>query len=198
MLHLILRYKKVILASTSPRRAQIFSMLNIPFITMNPDYNEEELSKKNSPYKFVQVAAKQKVISILPKITSDSFVIGADTIVFQKGQIITKPTSIEDATKILNRLSGKKHTVYTGICIFYKGKIVCDYSKTSVYFYPINKSVIHSYILTKEPFDKAGGYGFQGIGGQFIERINGCAYNVIGFPVSLFAKLTKKIIDDKS
>ena len=113
-------------------------------------------------------------------------VIGADTVVAYKGQILGKPSDEEDARRMLSMLSGQTHEVYTGVCVIEDGQIKTFYEETKVTFYEISEDEIDRYIGTGEPMDKAGSYGIQGKAAVFIKGIEGDYYNVVGFPIARF------------
>ncbi|HPT72985.1 MAG TPA: Maf family protein, partial [Candidatus Cloacimonadota bacterium] len=120
-------------------------------------------------------------------------IVGADTIVYMDHKILGKPRDVFQAADYLSMLAGNRHDVYTGICVAHKHRYYTAYEKTSVEFKPMTLFEIEEYIKTNEPMDKAGAYGIQGYGGQFIRKVNGCYFNVMGFPVSCFHELLKKI-----
>ncbi len=188
MIHNLLADKRVILASNSPRRIDLLKMLNITFVSIPADI--EELQLDISPQEFVMFYAQRKVekISVLHK---SSLIIGADTIVVVRNSILGKPADYNQARDYLKLLSNNHHFVYTGIAIYYKGSIITDFEKTKVFFQALSEKEIEEYIQTNEPMDKAGAYGIQGFGSQFIKRIEGCYFNVMGFPIPLFCKMLK-------
>jgi septum formation protein len=115
-----------------------------------------------------------------------AIVIGADTTVFVDGQILGKPADPDDARRMLSMLSGKEHTVYTGLAVLRlpDGSRVTHVENTSVSFLPLSAETIDEYVAAGEPFDKAGAYGIQGVGGRFVSRIEGCYFSVMGLPLS--------------
>ena len=145
-------------------------------------------------------------------------VIGSDTVVVNNNKILEKPSSAEHATEMLTSLSGSTHQVFSGVTLVYNRKtllssspvlsssdassttfsedptVLTFYEVTDVSFLPLSPEMISGYIATKEPFDKAGGYGIQGIGGDFVKGINGCYYNVMGFPRSHFASVLHELL----
>ncbi len=191
MIHNILLGKKVILASASPRRKEIFDFIGVKVLVVPSNYHETTFT--NNPRKLVKQHALQKALAIKEKMDSDCLIIGSDTIVVHNKVIFEKPKCKEEAVNFLELLSGETHSVYTGISIVYKNFILQDFEKTRVTFKILTKNEIEEYIATSEPFDKAGAYGIQGYGSQFIEKINGCYFNVMGFPVNNFYNLLKQI-----
>ena len=112
-----------------------------------------------------------------------------------KNEILGKPVDRFEAAEYLSRLSGNSHYVYTGVSIQYKHNSFSDYSRSKVDFKPLTAIEIEEYLETGEPFDKAGAYGIQGFGSQFIKRISGCYFNVMGFPVFLFYDLLQRCLN---
>lgn len=176
--------RKIILASSSPRRAEILENLGIAFDIIPSDYDEPKVNK--SPEELVCYYAKNKALNVACKSKEDDIIIAADTIVTIDDTIIGKPKSKEDAFNILSRLSGKEHNVITGIYIICSkaGLYHGDYEKTKVFFKNLSHREIWDYINTEEPMDKAGAYGIQGLGGLFVEKIEGNYYNVVGLPIN--------------
>ncbi len=192
MLHQILVNKQLVLASASPRRKAIFEMLNLKALIF-PALVEEN-SEINVPHYLVQTHAKIKAEFVARKMPYDTIVVGADTIVYINNNVLGKPTDKYEAYEYLSRLAGAKHNVYTGIAICYKNQTKTAYARSLVEFYPMSSQEIEAYIETGEPLDKAGAYGIQGYGSQFIKKITGCYFNVMGFPVSTFYQLAQEII----
>ncbi len=192
MIHNILKNKKVILASASPRRRSIFQQIGINALQMPA--NIPEIHTTKNPRILVQNLAKSKAVNIAEQVDEDCVIIAADTIVYFEKEILEKPLSERQAVEYLTRLSGKSHYVYTGIAIWYKNQLISDYTKSCVTFSEISENDIKEYLKTKEPMDKAGAYGIQGFGSQFVSKISGCYFNVMGFPVSLFYEMLKKIM----
>jgi nucleoside triphosphate pyrophosphatase len=191
MIHELLRGKKIILASASPRRMEIFKLVGLKAIQM-PSHIEEEMVY-NNPIKLVKYHAKNKALEIKKQFENDHIIVGADTIVYHNNIILEKPVDIYQAADYISRLSNSIHYVYTGVAIAYKNQIISDYEKTKVQFTKLSAVEIEEYIKTREPLDKAGAYGIQGYGSQFIKKISGCYFNVMGFPVSLFYDMTKQL-----
>lgn len=173
---------EIILASASPRRKELLETAGISFTVKVADV-EEVIEKNMSADKVVMSLALQKA-SAVAKDNPDAVVIGADTVVVLDGEILGKPKSEENAVELLMMLSGRVHTVYTGVAII-KGEKVKNFCEaTQVEFYPLEKKEIEAYVATKEPMDKAGAYGIQGRGCVLIKKINGDYFNVVGLPVS--------------
>ena len=182
-MHKTVQHNKLILASNSPRRRDLLAQAGLTFSVIPSDVDEQRVTISD-PDDFVRTLAESKATDISEK-HPDSWIIGADTIVCTEQQILGKPDSKEAARDMLRRLSGKTHQVYTGYCICCKstGRLFTDVVKTDVRFKIISDAEIEWYIQTGEPFDKAGGYGIQGIGSVLVKSINGSYTNVVGLPV---------------
>ncbi|ONN27793.1 septum formation inhibitor Maf [Thermosipho affectus] len=168
----------LILATTSPRRIDIFKMLNITFKVIPPNINEN-INEKN-PEELVKKLSLIKAKSIKEK----GIIIAADTIVYFNGKIFGKPKDYDEAYNMLKTLSANWHTVYTGVTILTENETITFCEKTNVKFKPLTDELIKYYINTSKPFDKAGAYGIQELGAILVEKIEGDFYNVMGFPIS--------------
>jgi septum formation protein len=176
--------RHIILASASPRRKEILQLADLSFNIMPSD--AEEITTKTEPQEVVMELASIKAKDIYERSDKQSMVVGADTVVAYKGQILGKPSDEEDARRMLSMLSGQTHEVYTGVCVIEDGQIKTFYEETKVTFYEISEDEIDRYIGTGEPMDKAGSYGIQGKAAVFIKGIEGDYYNVVGFPIARF------------
>ncbi len=186
---------QIYLASSSLRRKRLLQQLNIPFKTFSVDI-EERIKKDESPIKAVKRLSIEKM-GKAKKVVKKGIIITADTIVVLDDRIIGKPKDKKDAEKILKKLSGRTHKVYTGFSIFnsVNRKMIAEYEKTFVKFRELNKKEIIDYIATGSPMDKAGAYGIQDdFGAVFVEKINGCYYNVVGLPLTKVYKSLLKVI----
>jgi len=188
-----------ILASASPRRSDILNQIGIKFKVMESNVNEE-ISEKCSPEKYVEILAERKAEAVFNNISEDEdevIVIGADTIVVYNNEILGKPNDKKDAFNTLRKLQGNKHSVYTGISVFYKsndGVIKkTDSDKTDVYMLPLTDGEILNYIESEEPLDKAGSYAVQGKGAVIVEKIDGDFYTVVGMSPSKLYKILSGI-----
>lgn len=180
---------KLILASGSPRRRMLLEQVGIEYIVC-PSQVEEKVCF-SQPDKVVMSLAEQKAMDVAKTMLSqhkDYMVLGADTVVAYKGQILGKPKDYQDAKEMLTMLSGQSHQVYTGVCLVkeHGGQLISEtfYEKTDVHFYPLNQAVIDWYVSTGEPEDKAGAYGIQGYGAVLVSEIVGDYNNVVGLPVA--------------
>ncbi|HPR17210.1 MAG TPA: nucleoside triphosphate pyrophosphatase [Candidatus Cloacimonadota bacterium] len=192
MIHNLLQGKKIILASASPRRKEIFKLVGIKALQFPSGVAEEKVS--DNPIKLVKYHASHKAATVKKHFETDCLIVAADTIVYQNDEVLEKPLTKLQAAEFLSRLSDNVHFVYTGVSIAYKNQLFTDYEKTKVTFHPLSARDIEEYIKTGEPMDKAGAYGVQGYGSQFIKQISGCYFNVMGFPVALFYRMLEKIL----
>ena len=175
---------KIILASASSRRKEILEQIGIKFEIVVSNV-EEDIEYNNNVSGFVEELALMKAQDVAQRVTPESLVIGADTIVFTQTGILGKPQNSEDAFLMLKQLSGKTHEVFTGIAIIEapEKKTLLTHEKTEVKFREITDQEIRAYIATGEADDKAGSYSIQGLGAVFVEKINGCYFNVVGLPI---------------
>lgn len=174
------------MASQSPRRAHLLSLIGFEFKVL-PSNLDESLIKVPNPELHVKALSFSKAQKV-SKSVIQGLIIGADTIVVLNDEILGKPDTPLEATKMLTKLSGQTHTVYTGFSLFEKpsGKIATDFEKTTVRFRELFDWEIENYVNTQKPMDKAGAYGIQDQSAVFVDRIEGCFYNVVGFPLSKF------------
>lgn len=155
---------------------------------------DESVIKNLPPENTVTELALLKATDVAKYFCGDTYVIGADTVVCVDGEILGKPKNIDEAKRMLRKLSGRSHFVYTGYCVVHckSGVAVSKYEKTEVFFKELSDKEIDAYVKTREPMDKAGAYGIQEKGSLFIEKINGDYFNVVGLPVCALAKLFKE------
>ncbi len=178
----------IILASVSPRRKKLLSMLYSDFRVIPSDIRElvpRDLEVEKCP-EYLACAKAETTAQGRKK----SLVIGCDTAVICDGKMLNKPRDTNDARIMMNMLSGTVHKVITGCCLCYMGLSYSFSESTEVEFYELTEQEIEEYIVTSEPYDKAGGYGIQGRGGVFVKKINGDYYNVVGLPI---ARLKREI-----
>lgn len=170
-------YMRVILASGSPRRQQLLRNIVKEFVIVTT--NADERFQFDTPEENVISVAKNKALSI--DRTRDDLVIGCDTTVYMDGKYYNKPESEEDARRILTELSGRVHTVFTGVCIAYQDKLRCFYDRSEVEFNQLGLEFINDYILTGSPMDKAGAYGIQDDG--IVKNYEGDYSTIMGLPL---------------
>jgi len=171
---------ELILASCSPRRREMFALIGLDYKVIPSDADEN--IPPCSPDKFVEELSLRKAAAV-KKHHPGACVVGSDTIVAIDGEIIGKPVNEEDAFRILSRLSGNTHTVYTGLAVLTDDSTEVLHDCTRVTFAKLSEQEIRDYIASGEPMDKAGAYGIQGPAGVFVERVEGCYFTVIGLPL---------------
>lgn len=179
--------KKIILASASPRRRELMQQMGLEFEVITSDCDEN--IGICSPDEMVRELSKRKAVAVAKKLDYPSIVIGADTIVSESNRILGKPKDSEDAVNTLLSLSGKTHSVFTGMTVTDKVKTITEVVETKITFSELTRAEAEAYVATKEPMDKAGSYGIQGIGGVFIERIDGDYYSTVGLPICALRKI---------
>ncbi|KAI1899613.1 hypothetical protein AGOR_G00063590 [Albula goreensis] len=195
--------KLVVLASASPRRLEILTNVGLKFEVV-PSWFKETLDKTlfKKPYEYAVETAKQKALEVAKRmpykhLKTPDIVIGADTVVAVDGLILEKPVDKQDAYRMLSRLSGKEHSVFTGVAIVLcqeqeateiEYSVVEFYEETKVKFADLSEEMLWEYIHSGEPMDKAGGYGIQALGGMLVEYVHGDFLNVVGFPLNHFCK----------
>ncbi|MBL7996362.1 septum formation inhibitor Maf [bacterium] len=177
------RFGLIILASASPRRAQILSQIGFNFKAVPSSI--EETFTNHDPVQVARELAMNKAKEVA-EIYPESIVIGADTIVFLNNQILGKPASEAEAIDMLRSLSGNTHVVYTAFAIIQKcvNKQIVDFETTEVTFRNISDEEIGVYVRSGSPMDKAGAYGIQDQSAVFVQKITGDFYNVVGLPIS--------------
>ncbi len=172
---------KIILASSSPRRAQILQQVGFEF-EVYPSH-VEEISAFETPIEMAMELAEKKAKEVAGHFPG-KVILGADTVVYLDGKIFGKPEHAQEAFVMLNFLSGRKHTVVTGISWVCDEKVVTEYESTEVTFRNLQNEEIERYIATGSPMDKAGAYGIQDASAIFVEKIDGDFYNVVGLPIA--------------
>ncbi len=188
------RAPTLVLASASPRRAEILRSLGIPFAVRPVDIPEEPLPGETAEAAAVRLAAEKAAAAA--RIDPEAWVLAADTLVFLEGAILGKPRDDADAAAMLRRLSGREHAVVTAIHLrrgAAPGRGVAEISR--VRFAPLDAEEIAWYVATGEPRDKAGAYGVQGPGARFIEEIHGSFTNVMGLPARAVYRLLRSSPD---
>jgi septum formation protein len=187
---------KLILASASPRRAEILRNAGIRFEICSTDVDESRLDNE-SPSDYVRRLALAKAVSAVdknPNLGADVLIIGADTVVVVDEAILGKPESSDDAKRMLRSISGRVHQVHTGLALLQNSgmqqRVVEEI--TRVHFAHLTDQEIEDYLATGEPFDKAGAYAIQGLGGRYVSRIEGCYFNVMGLPLARWWTLLRE------
>ncbi|UCE19616.1 MAG: septum formation inhibitor Maf [Gemmatimonadota bacterium] len=174
---------ELILASASPRRAKLLRQIGIDFEQMTSRV-EKERTDATDPRNLVLMLSKRKAEDVARKF-STGWVLGADTVVVLEERILGKPGSRNSAVEMLRSLSGREHSVFTGLTLIDSGngRAVSQFEETRVWMRPLSEKDIEEYVATGEPLGKAGSYAIQGLGALLVERIAGCYYNVVGLPL---------------
>ncbi len=182
---------KVVLASASPRRKELLSLIFNEYDIRPADCDEAlpEGIKAQEAVEYLSLIKNKATVEICDE---NSLVISADTVVAVEGEILGKPQDKEDARRMISLLSGREHQVFTGVTLSLKGNFKTFSEKTDVIFYKLTDKEIEDYISTEEPYDKAGAYGIQGKAGLLVKAVNGDYYNVVGLPV---ARLKREITE---
>ena len=195
----IFQNKKILLASQSPRRHSLIKKLNVDFDTTNPTF-EEKLESNIYTDEKIKSLSLQKALSVLDNNGTDKsplkncLIISADTVVVLNNTILGKPKDEQNAYEMLSDLSGKKHFVVTALTVLDSDtkKVFSDIVKTYVTFCNLSEELIRKYIKEKKPLDKAGSYGIQEMGPEFIAQVEGDLENVIGLPTKALKELLIK------
>ncbi|MFD2612566.1 Maf family protein [Paenibacillus gansuensis] len=187
----------LVLASSSPRRRELIENLKLPY-EVTASHVDESTPEGTAPSDIVEMLSVRKAEAVASLLSAGEagkrIVIGSDTIVVLDGEVLGKPEDEEDAFRMLSRLQGRSHQVYTGICCIAvdTGQREVAHRITEVEMKNLSGDRIRSYIATGEPSDKAGSYGIQGIGATLIEKINGDYFNVVGLPVALLSDMLER------
>ena len=171
----------IILASGSPRRKELMALIT-PEYTVTTSEVDERALRADTPALLAGVLAQAKCAAVAA-LCPDGMVVGCDTVVDVDGTVYGKPEDKADARRMMHVLSGRTHLVHTGVCIEGPRGRRCFTDTTRVTFAPLSEEEIEAYISTDEPYDKAGGYGVQGAAAKFVTHIDGCYFNILGFPV---------------
>ena len=174
---------KLILASQSPRRRELLERMGLTQFEIRPALGEENASPDLSPPQLVEELSRQKAREVAQTAGADDLIIAADTVVAADGRVLGKPHSREESLEMLRFLSGRTHTVYTGVTVQQGDRALTQHEATDVLFRPLTEQEVQAYVDTGEPMDKAGSYGIQGRGCVLVEGIRGDYYNVMGLPV---------------
>ena len=183
---------KIILASQSPRRRELLSRMGITHFDVLPAQGGEHIDHSLPPGLLVEALARQKAAEIAACAPPDAVIIAADTVVALDNEILGKPHTAQEAAEMLQKLSGRQHTVYTGVAVRQNDTELVEREAAQVHFRPLSPQEIRAYIATGEPMDKAGAYGVQGYGCLFVEGIVGDYYNVMGLPVCRLGRMLRQ------
>ena len=181
----------LILASGSPRRRELLSLYTSDFMVCVSDFDESAVTAP-TPARLVEELARGKCLAVSAQ-HPGAVVIGCDTVVDVDGAVFGKPADRDDARRMIRVLAGRGHLVHTGVCIAAQGRELCFAATTKVVFGALSDAEIEAYIATDDPYDKAGAYGVQNGAAKFVAGIEGCYFNVMGFPVSRVYNALKEL-----
>jgi septum formation protein len=184
--------RPIILASGSPRRAELLNGAGIDHTVVEPDLHED-ITRFDDPGEAVETLSREKAEAVAGKLHEPSIVIAADTVVYLEGDILVKPRDREEAIAMLTRLQGNDHTVLTGIAVLDTGtgNAVSDVIATKITLRSLTPEEVERYVDSQKPFDKAGAYAIQGVGATFTERIVGEYSNVVGLPMCRLTEILR-------
>ena len=185
----------MILASQSPRRRELLGQMGFSF-TVRPAKGEELPHPELTPAQLVEELARQKALEVSAGADADDVVVAADTVVAVDGTVLGKPRDRAHAAEMLSALSGREHTVYTGVAVKRGETLLVEHEATLVRFRPLTQREIDLYIQTGEPMDKAGSYGIQGYGALLVEGIRGDYFNVVGLPICRLGRMLAQVGED--
>ena len=181
----------VVLASASPRRADVLRMLGLSFRVV-PAGVEERLGAVESAHGYVERLSREKVLRVRAE-HPDALLVGGDTVVVLDGRVLEKPDGPADAVAMLTSLAGRAHRVYSGLAVAANGKVESRVARAGVTFRPMTRDLIERYVDTGEPLDKAGAYGIQGYGAVLVDRIEGDYFAVVGLSVAAFVGVLPRV-----
>lgn len=179
---------EIILASASPRREQLLKQIGLGFRIIPSEAAEDKIAA-SLPEQYVQKCALAKALMIRQQVNPADIVIGADTVVVLDGVIYGKPNDAADAKRMLAGLAGRTHSVWSGLAVVSAQGQVTQAVETRVTLALLSSQQIERYVASGEPMDKAGAYAIQGLGAIFVERIEGCYYNVVGLPLQALTQI---------
>jgi len=182
---------RIVLASQSPRRRELLTLVGIPHEVMPADVDESVFGDE-APAAYTERLAREKA-TVIARRAPDAVVVAADTTVVIDGTILGKPDDEADARRVLRILSGRTHSVHTAVAVARGGELVSGVEDVSVTFRPLGDEEITAYVATGEPMDKAGSYGIQGYGATIVERIDGDYFAVMGLPLVRLTRLLARV-----
>jgi len=182
----------IILASTSPRRAEILNFFSLPFTQKSPEFDEESVPYLGEPENYVTTLAVEKAHKA-KELYSNTIIIAADTLVAQDKKVIGKPRDEKDMEEILSSLSNQWHSVFTSVAVASPDTMVSTCEETKVLCNDLSKGEIEKYMNGLHLYDKAGAYAIQRSGALFVKEIKGCYYNVMGMPINSLQRLLKEV-----
>lgn len=182
---------QLILGSQSPRRKEVLNFFDLSFKQVSPHFDEDAIPFQDNPKEYVQILARGKADSLAPEFP-EAMILTADTVVYKQGKIYGKPRDQQEALEYLKELSGRWHSVFTGLTIVSKGNYFNTLEETRVLFNSLTEEQMQTYSQMLHVSDKAGGYMIQGAGGLIVKRIEGCYYNVLGLPINALCIVLKQ------
>ena len=182
---------RVVLASQSPRRRELLTLVGIAH-TVQPADIDESLLPGEDPASHCERLAREKV-AVVARTAPDALVIGSDTIVVVDGDVLGKPRDDSHAEAMLARLAGRSHVVMTGVAVQWRGKQRSAVEEVGVTFHPLSRDEIRRYVATREPMDKAGAYGIQGYGATIVRRVDGDYFAVMGLPLQRLVRVMAEV-----
>lgn len=183
--------KQLILASQSPRRRQLLEQMGLTFEVKTACIDETMDPAKPLAEEIARLSWR-KAEAVQAGLSHDAVIVAADTMVCIDGQRLGKPHSTKEAAAMLRQLSGRSHTVLSGVCVLCADQVETFTQQTDITFRPLSETEITAYVATGEPMDKAGAYGIQGMGGLFVSSLNGDYYNVMGLPICPLAEVLRR------
>jgi len=185
---------KLVLASSSPRRAEVLADAGFTFEVVAARVDESRRTGEQAEA-YVRRLAEAKARAVAGGVSPPAIVIAADTVVVMDGEVLGKPASAEDAGRMLRSLSGRTHQVLTGLAVLKipGGAAWVEIETTQVTFAPLAEAEIEAYVTSGEPLDKAGAYAIQGRGGRFVARVEGCYFNVVGLPLARLYRILREM-----
>lgn len=193
----LLESRRLVLASGSPRRVRLLKEADIHFRQIIPSLDEGGFNHED-PYRLAVLLAEKKAEAVSDLLDKDEIALAGDTIVLLDGRILGKPSSPDEALKMLSKLSGNKHTVCSAVALHESGgETVSGFELTDVNFRSVDALRLKEYVASGEPLDKAGAYGIQGSGGFLVDSIEGNLDNVIGLPMALLDRLAMILMKDR-
>ena len=182
----------IILASQSPRRRELLEQVGLTDFVVRPAQGKEQADPALPPDRLVEQLSLQKAREVAACTGPDDLIIAADTVVAIDGQALGKPQDPDDARRMLSLLSGRTHTVYTGVTVSRYGRFLTEHEATQVRFRGLSPKEISAYVASGEPMDKAGAYGIQGLGALLVEGIQGDYCNVVGLPLCRLGRMLSR------
>ena len=182
---------RIVLASASPRRRELLELIGIRFTAAPADIDESMIGEETGGA-LAERLAREKA-AVVAQRYPDAFIIAADTVVDLNGSLMAKPGTEAEAFEMLRALSGKTHTVFTGMACAFNGEIISAIDEVSVTFRNLSDAELHAYIATGEPMDKAGAYGIQGYGATIVQRIDGDYFAVMGLSLVRLVNIMKQL-----